>query len=1078
MKNSQLHFLHSQVQQQDYAYQNRGNNFIEDDSAKTECPSGFTGKIPYAMDCRQYLNCWRGRGTVQSCLPETMFNPQTKECDNPSKVRCQPYQGYASNRDNRRLPALNPRLLQQQELVPIECEHGVSGLFAHPLDCTKFLNCDHGRTFIQDCGPGTAFNDLFKVCDWPHKVNCGTRLLNSNTNNDPYSNSNTNSNFNTNSNSNSNPISHSNSNPTSNSGTFSGTHEQPYYGDGLMDVRMDTSSSRGHSQPSPQQIIQHQQQQPVHNHHHSQQTIRTQQQYPGQYQSNDGINSLNSFSSTNDAYPPSSISNDESMIAATESIRDQIPQESSLDTQIVHIPSQSLLPPIENQIVLSKTNRSSRVDDSVRSRTNVGSRLDWTEINSLDINIIPTTEPNLDGDNALLTQQKPQHDNIPQQFPELNIMSSRVADDFKKYFSNSQPQSTAAIPTPTPTTPSTTTEHPNTHSVIKVYSIYPSGFETMGSKCEKDRTGLHAHPYDCSRYVSCENGRISVKNCPNGFMFNPTLKICDFSQSVQDCYTRNQNEEHLFPTEATPPRNFEHELPDDTINEIYADNVGNQFETKTKTPSTTFGFPQTTPTSPTTFLIPDMSVLPLENGRYPQNTYPILQPTEFGQQTPYQTSHFNHQTQIRTSTTYSRFGKPSLGGDIQPDIFDSQNVANDNDRNAFENVQSRNYGFGNRDGKELIHASPTTESSKNVMKIGPGQEHEMPIYTRPTKVPAMTTTTSKPNLMPQASDHIYYQPFSKPVNEAQEKDETDYIPVSEALKYLLRPYLTRNDTKNSDQMHKIEDKLIDMMDNGGNKKKSLEQESLASAILNENVAVKNLPETPKTQTRNNFNIIPSTNTERDIDLTTKHDLTPAAHFHHPHAHHNPSTNPPSGFENSPEFHAQHPHLNQPQYYRPGTNDPVPITFPGAHTQSHPAYGFYHHNEQSSHGPSPSTNQMHSSHFHNGHPHFGTNHHTNLPNYGLATNNRPTTSTTASAPLPNSYSNVDKPTTASRFGKSQYEDITTCYGQFDCGTGFCIPFSQVRKRTKERNRDFKLNFGNSTRKIRFELEKMNSFEEQK
>lgn len=43
------------------------------------------------------------------------------------------------------------------------------------MDCTKFLKCDRGRTFLEECGPGAVFNDVLKVCDWPHNVNCGTR---------------------------------------------------------------------------------------------------------------------------------------------------------------------------------------------------------------------------------------------------------------------------------------------------------------------------------------------------------------------------------------------------------------------------------------------------------------------------------------------------------------------------------------------------------------------------------------------------------------------------------------------------------------------------------------------------------------------------------------------------------------------------------------------------------------------------------------------------------------------------------------------------------------------------------------
>uniref|UniRef100_A0A1B6CJC3 Chitin-binding type-2 domain-containing protein n=1 Tax=Clastoptera arizonana TaxID=38151 RepID=A0A1B6CJC3_9HEMI len=54
----------------------------------------------------------------------------------------------------------------------VKCPDGASGLYPHPSNCYKFLNCDHGRTFIMDCGPGTAFNPKISVCDYPNNVDC------------------------------------------------------------------------------------------------------------------------------------------------------------------------------------------------------------------------------------------------------------------------------------------------------------------------------------------------------------------------------------------------------------------------------------------------------------------------------------------------------------------------------------------------------------------------------------------------------------------------------------------------------------------------------------------------------------------------------------------------------------------------------------------------------------------------------------------------------------------------------------------------------------------------------------------
>lgn len=179
------------------------SNFLENsvDVDGTECPPNFTGQIPYTMDCRQFLNCWKGHGSIQSCAPGTMFNPKTMECDHPSKVKCKKFDGF-NTRHSRNL-AYPPGLESARR---VECEPGASGLYPHPTDCKKFLNCDNGRTFVQDCGPGTAFNGITKVCDWPQNVDCAAG--------------------------------------GSGDREHSGEGEEPFYGEGLIDARMMPNSPR------------------------------------------------------------------------------------------------------------------------------------------------------------------------------------------------------------------------------------------------------------------------------------------------------------------------------------------------------------------------------------------------------------------------------------------------------------------------------------------------------------------------------------------------------------------------------------------------------------------------------------------------------------------------------------------------------------------------------------------------------------------------------------------------------------------------------------------------------------------
>lgn len=99
-----------------------------------------------------------------------------------------PFQTYSNgfhhqnyNIGNQYQSSINSNQVQyspRQSPASVECESEASGLFVHPLDCGKFLTCDRGRTFIKDCNPGTVFNDIYKVCDWPDNVDCSRRNSN------------------------------------------------------------------------------------------------------------------------------------------------------------------------------------------------------------------------------------------------------------------------------------------------------------------------------------------------------------------------------------------------------------------------------------------------------------------------------------------------------------------------------------------------------------------------------------------------------------------------------------------------------------------------------------------------------------------------------------------------------------------------------------------------------------------------------------------------------------------------------------------------------------------------------------
>jgi hypothetical protein len=108
------------------------------------------------------------------CGPGTVFNPAISVCDWPRNVKgCEDI--FKSEEDVTIPPSPPPYPYTRDKseytaVKKIACPEDFTGLLAHPETCKKFLQCEKGGTFVMDCGPGTAFNPLTTVCDWPHKV--------------------------------------------------------------------------------------------------------------------------------------------------------------------------------------------------------------------------------------------------------------------------------------------------------------------------------------------------------------------------------------------------------------------------------------------------------------------------------------------------------------------------------------------------------------------------------------------------------------------------------------------------------------------------------------------------------------------------------------------------------------------------------------------------------------------------------------------------------------------------------------------------------------------------------------------
>ncbi|XP_014601015.1 PREDICTED: uncharacterized protein LOC106785245 isoform X2 [Polistes canadensis] len=161
-----------------------------EESHKPKCPPHVAGLIPHPTDCTKFLSCANGMTFEMDCGPGTVFNPALSVCDWPYHVKgCE--DTFKSKEDTTKIIETPPdpsfhnhnvhygsnnnfadRLEHnvQSAEKKIECPEDFTGLLPHPENCRKFLQCANGITYVMDCGPGTAFNPLISVCDWPYKV--------------------------------------------------------------------------------------------------------------------------------------------------------------------------------------------------------------------------------------------------------------------------------------------------------------------------------------------------------------------------------------------------------------------------------------------------------------------------------------------------------------------------------------------------------------------------------------------------------------------------------------------------------------------------------------------------------------------------------------------------------------------------------------------------------------------------------------------------------------------------------------------------------------------------------------------
>ncbi|XP_037722831.1 uncharacterized protein LOC119555492 isoform X2 [Drosophila subpulchrella] len=163
----------------DYSYisSELSSEFMLDRSTLT-CPAQVQGYYLHPFDCTKYVRCWNQQIFIESCTPGEIFSFSNQKC--VPKDQCKGPNDHveylietdADTTYEEEGPEHEKSLDNNGN---INCPPGSTGPHAHPFDCTKFLECANGQTFVKICGFGTAFSTVINSCDFANNVDCNGR---------------------------------------------------------------------------------------------------------------------------------------------------------------------------------------------------------------------------------------------------------------------------------------------------------------------------------------------------------------------------------------------------------------------------------------------------------------------------------------------------------------------------------------------------------------------------------------------------------------------------------------------------------------------------------------------------------------------------------------------------------------------------------------------------------------------------------------------------------------------------------------------------------------------------------------
>ncbi|KAK9700439.1 Chitin binding Peritrophin-A domain [Popillia japonica] len=128
----------------------------EEQPALLECPGDTQKFFPHPSNCSLFIECNFGRYSVLECMKDFHWNEAVGHCDFPKNANCEQL----------------PPVTEESPGSLLECPDDTQMFFAHPTNCSLFIECNFGVYRVLQCMKDFHWNDHVGHCDFQENTNC------------------------------------------------------------------------------------------------------------------------------------------------------------------------------------------------------------------------------------------------------------------------------------------------------------------------------------------------------------------------------------------------------------------------------------------------------------------------------------------------------------------------------------------------------------------------------------------------------------------------------------------------------------------------------------------------------------------------------------------------------------------------------------------------------------------------------------------------------------------------------------------------------------------------------------------